>query len=174
MEQTESAAPSIDGCIVACARTLDAVGQFERAGGEYAIIGPHLRHCLDHVMCFLRGLHSGVIEYDARDRDPLVETNAAYYRDKLNRAMEQLAAIPPASVSDPICVRQMAAPGVGPATVRSTVERELLFLSSHTIHHIATVSRLAKDAGITLSDDLSLAFSTAAYRASIASSSHSG
>ncbi|NUM54883.1 MAG: DinB family protein [Candidatus Hydrogenedentes bacterium] len=171
MQQSLTAAPAIDGCLVACVRTLDAVDQYEKAGGPYSAVGPHLRHCLDHVMCFLRGLRSGVIEYDARDRDVRVETDADYYREIVRHAMDQLAAISPATLANAITVCQISAPGAPLVTVGSTVERELLFLSGHTIHHLAIVTQIAKERGIAISPELSVAFSTAAHREALESES---
>lgn len=165
MQHTLTAAPAIDGCIAACARTLDAIDQFERAGGDYAAIGPHVRHCLDHVVCFLRGLRSGVIEYDARDRDTRVETDADFVREVTRSAMDQLAAVSPAVLPEAIQVCQVPGPGAGLTTVNSTIERELLFLSGHTIHHLAIVTEIARERGIAISPELAVAFSTAAYRA---------
>ncbi len=167
MTQLLAASPAIDGCVVACARTLDVVDQYEHGGGLFSAIGPHLRHCLDHAVCFLRGLRSGVIEYDARDRDLRVETDADYYREVARSVMDQLAAISPATLPSAIKVCQMSAPGAPLTTVNSTVERELLFLSGHTIHHLAIVNQLAKERGIAIASDLSVAFSTAAHRESI-------
>lgn len=167
MIHTLTAAPAIDGCIVACARTLDIVDQFERGGGDYTAIGAHLRHCLDHVVCFLRGERSGVVEYDARDRDVRVETDPDYYRDVAQGAMDQLATLSPATLSNTIKVCQISAPGGPLVTVSSTVERELLFLSGHTIHHLAIVTQIAKEHGIAISPELCIAFSTAAHRASL-------
>ncbi|MCC6795582.1 MAG: hypothetical protein IT366_10725 [Candidatus Hydrogenedentes bacterium] len=164
MTQLLAAAPAIDGCIIACARTMDAVDQYERGGGAFYAIGPHLRHCLDHAVCFLRGLRSGVIEYDARDRDLRVENDADYYREVARSVMDQLAAISSATLSNAIKVCQISAPGAPLSTVDSTIERELLFLSGHTIHHLAIVSQIAKEHGIAIAPELSVAFSTAAHR----------
>ena len=167
MQQTQTAAPAIDGCMVACARTLDVIDQFERAGGAYSALGPHMRHCLDHIVCFLRGLRSGVIEYDARDRDLRVETDADYYRDVARHAMERLVAISPATLNSAIKVCQLSAPDGPLVTVDSSIERELLFLSGHTIHHLAIVTELAKQHGIAISQELSVAYSTAAHREAV-------
>lgn len=164
MLQSLSTEPAVDGCLAACMRSLDLVDQYERAGGAYAVIGPHLRHCHDHHVCFLRGLRSGVIEYDARDRDVRVETDPDYFREVTRHAMDQLAAIPPSELPNPVKVAQISGPGAVVVTVESTVERELLFLSGHTIHHLAIISQIAKEQGFTVSQDLSVAFSTAAYR----------
>ncbi|MCC6153239.1 MAG: hypothetical protein IT367_05740 [Candidatus Hydrogenedentes bacterium] len=167
MTQLLAAAPAIDGCVIASARTLDAVDQFERAGGLFSAIGPHLRHCLDHAVCFLRGLRSGVIEYDARDRDLRLENDADYYREVARNVMDQLASLPPSMLPNAIRVCQISAPGAPLTTVESTVERELLFLSGHTIHHLAIVTQIAREHGIAMAPELAIAFSTAAHRESI-------
>jgi hypothetical protein len=60
-------------------------------------------------------------------------------------------------------MHQEAAPGQEGGMVRTNVERELLFLSSHTIHHIAIMSLLAERVGMTVPADLGVAFSTASY-----------
>lgn len=167
MTQMLAAASAIDGCVIACARTLDVVDQYERGGGLFSAIGPHLRHCLDHAVCFLRGLRSGVIEYDARDRDLRVENDADYYREVARGVMDQLAGISPATLPNGIKVCQISAPGAPLTTVESTIERELLFLSGHTIHHLAIVTQIAKERGIAIGSELSIAFSTAAHRESL-------
>ena len=58
-------------------------------------------------------------------------------------------------------------PGINlpPALMQSTVERELLFASSHAIHHVALVLRIAEKYGAHLPGELGVAFSTATYRA---------
>ncbi len=165
MTQSLTTSPAIEGSIVALARCMETVDQFTRAGGCYRAIGPHLRHCLDHVSCFTRGLANGVVEYDARDRDPRLETDAETFREAVRKVLEVLLTLEPAALSRVIHVRQIPAPGHDQITVQSTVERELLFLSGHTIHHCAIISQIAKMNGIELSVDHGVAFSTAAHRA---------
>jgi len=60
-------------------------------------------------------------------------------------------------------VRQEAASGGRTRTVTSTVERELMFLSSHTIHHIEIMSLIAARAGIEVPGGLGIAFSTESH-----------
>ena len=37
-------------------------------------IGGHLRHCIEHYQSFLDGLAGGKVDYDARERDVIMET----------------------------------------------------------------------------------------------------
>ena len=164
---TIATAPAVEGCLESCRRALELLDHFERAGGAYAAIGPHLRHCLDHVQCFLRGLESGTVEYDARERDARLETDVACFRNAMTRAMDVLAGLDHDAMPRALQVVQVPAPAHEPMPVASTVERELLFLSGHTIHHLAIVAYIARAQGITVPEYLFIAYSTAAYHASL-------
>ena len=63
---------------------------------------------------------------------------------------------------------QSAAPGRPPSSSPSRLERELVFLSGHTIHHIAIMVLAARAAGVEIPSPLAVAFSTEAHRTSLA------
>lgn len=158
------------GCAEAVGRCLallddmDGAALVARPGGE-ASVGEHLRHGLDHVACFERGLADGCIDYDCRDRDPLVETEIERCRARFAEARDFLIALDPGMLSQAIDVRQTAAPGAVPTEARSTIARELAFLSGHTLHHLALAALTLRLSG-TACDVDAAAFSTAAHRAS--------
>lgn len=127
-------------------------------------IGAHLRHAAEHFICFLRGLGDGVVDYDARDRDESIERDPVLFREALSDVRRTLTGLTLAQLRQRIEVRQTAALDCEPSTLESTVERELVFLSSHTIHHLAVVVNLCREQGVDLPEDLALAFSTAAFR----------
>jgi hypothetical protein len=88
--------------------------------------------------------------------------------ESLDRA---LCAIDPGRFAGRLRVRQSAAAGVEPITVDSNLERELLFLSGHTIHHIAIMALLVRGEGVGLPDGVDMAFSTAAHLSTASSPS---
>jgi len=133
------------------------------SGGAFSAIGPHLRHCLDHISCFAKGLPTGVIEYDARERDPRMESEFKYFHDACKASIDMLATLDAAALTRVVHVRQIPAPGRAQVTVQSSVERELLFLSGHTVHHCAIITQIAQANGIALCADHAVAFSTAAH-----------
>ena len=47
------------------------------AGVEPHRVGAHLRHILEFYDCFLCGMRTGYIDYDARRRDPVIERSRA-------------------------------------------------------------------------------------------------
>ena len=101
-------------------------------------IGGHVRHAIDFYERFLAGLETGRVDYDERRRDTAVETR----RDAAGRALEDLARrfanAPLEDVTHRLEVRLDA--GDDPVWTRSSVGRELVALSSHTIHHFALIA----------------------------------
>lgn len=162
--------PAIEGCLAACRRCEALIHIVARKPADVAtrafeIIGPHLRHCLDHFVCLLRGLDSGVVDYDARDRDERIEKDPHQFLSALDVVVRQLRELDPATIRRGLTLRQESAPDGGSRSYDSNVERELVFLSGHTIHHLAIMKLLAKREGVELPDDLAMAFSTASYLA---------
>ncbi len=136
------------------------MGQEVRA---YEAVGPQLRHCLDHFLCLLRGAVSGVVDYDARDRDRRLEEDPQYFLTIMDSVVQQLQSMDPAVLRRTLSLRQEVAPGGQSGQVDTNMERELAFLSSHTIHHIAIVSLLAEARGVEVPPGLGVAFSTATF-----------
>ncbi len=158
----------IQGCLEACERcrnVLDAITDEMFAGHrpDHQPIGVHLRHALDHMICFVRGLPQGIVDYDSRDRDAEIESNPRLFRKVLHELMDAIRSIPAASLGDVIQVRQTASLHSGPLSLNSTVERELVFLSSHTIHHLALIVQFCREEGVNLPEETSLAYSTSAH-----------
>ncbi len=168
-----AASDIVRGCREVCRRCQELVATIHAAepaaaGRVWAAVGAHLRHCADHFTAFFRGVPRGTVDYDARDRDPELEADPDRMLSELVRIDGELARIELASGSREIAVLQLAAPGDPPRPVASTVERELVFLSSHTIHHLALMIRLAAEHGVAVPEELGVAFSTAAHRGSAA------
>lgn len=120
------------------------------AQGQHTI-GKHVRHIIDHYDAFLKSLHpasNGSLDYEDRERNTALETSPevavarlreldAALRDHRNLGHEtQLMMIHQA--------------GEGHLTTPTSVGRELIFLSSHTIHHMAILGMLAEEAGLSL------------------------
>jgi hypothetical protein len=169
MQSTQSDSPAVRGCLDACRRCeqiIDAISPecYATSAPGRAPIGAHLRHVVDHFSSLSRGLDAGLIDYDARERDESMERDPELLRQALWRISAQLRTIPAAALTRRIAVRQRAAIDAPPNRLESTLERELVFLSGHTIHHLAVVIGLCREIGIDISDDLALAFSTAAHR----------
>ena len=160
-----------------CLETLDRCemiirkspkGLFAGNDGFDHAIGPHFRHCLEHITCFLNGVGKGVIEYDGRPREELLESDPDAFLAAAERARKGIETINPDSLGDTVTVVQTPSLDSPPVRLQSTVERELVFLSSHTIHHVALIKHICQGSGVDLPEGTGLAFSTAVYQQSIA------
>lgn len=132
-------------------------------GPFHSTIGEHARHCLDHNVAVLRGLETGTINYEARERGTAVETNRASAIALAVRLHDRVAALDGALLARPIVVVTMLAAGAPAVQVRSTVARELAFSLSHTIHHNAIIAAMARLAGARVPERFGFAPSTIAY-----------
>jgi len=146
---------------------LDAETYAAKEGGR-ASIGAHLRHCIDFFNCFLDGLETGRIDYDARCRDAAVETDRRAAARVLADVADRLAALGPADLGRVLEVKADIPEGVPFAWSRSSLARELQFLTSHTVHHFALIALLMRQRGLDPGDEFGVAPSTLAYRSTVA------
>ena len=68
-------------------------------------IGGHVRHNLDHFLCLQAGLHSGIVDYDARDRDEFLETNPEYAASKMQELIDFTASLDKEDLDRPLKVK---------------------------------------------------------------------
>ena len=127
-------------------------------------IGPHLRHCLDFYLCFLRDLESGRIDYDRRDRDSPVEIDRSSALETIGRIGRRIQLIETDDIERPIEVLHDRAPLEEDASCwhPSTVGRELRFLISHTVHHYALIALILRMQGVEPGDEFGVAPATLA------------
>ena len=111
--------------------------------GVSGSVGGHVRHCLDHVRALERAIESGVVDYDARQRDALIELDRTLAWSLLLSARRRVAVLPPSVLERPVVVRTRMHDGMPPREVLSSLEREVSFVIAHTIHHCATIAVLA-------------------------------
>jgi hypothetical protein len=164
--------PALRGCLESLGRCEKIVRQIppELFAGSDDFphpVGPHLRHCLEHVTCFLDGWEKGEVDYDARVREEPLERDPEYFLAALDRTRAALERVPDGIFPDELLVRQTPALDSDRIPMRSTIEREFVFLSSHTIHHVALVRHICLSAGIELPQDTGFAFSTAVHQQAV-------
>lgn len=129
-----------------------------------ASIGEHYRHCLDHFTSFHRALDHSVVDYDARDRDPRLETDAAFARQLTRQLRASLETLSPEMLTRAIAVRTEVSYDSGePPVTQSSLGRELAYVIAHAIHHYALIAVMARLSGVWLDADFGLAPSTAAF-----------
>ena len=162
------------GCAIALERCLQLIGEVDDASfvapsSDHGTIGAHLRHCIEYFRCFLGERETGVIEYDAREREVALETDRTLSRRAIEALLDEIAARRDEELGRTVTILQSLAPGAAPESVPSTVHREWMSLSDHTIHHLAIITQLVAahaDSGraVEVASRLGVAFSTQAHR----------
>ena len=122
-------------------------------------IGKHIRHIIDHYTCFFRTLTDSYVDYDNRARASELETSTDAASGLLKRIVHQLSNL---RVFTPgqIYVTISIASDEKAAPVESSLQRELLFLQSHTLHHMAVIQLMLDLLGSQVEPGFSYAPST--------------
>lgn len=169
LEKQDSKSLLIDGCIECieqCDQILGIVTQtnYTDCSASSASIGAHIRHILDRFHCFFVGLTVDSIDYDARKRDPELEQNleaARFALASVARRTEKLKE--PRSPAALIVVKESVLASSPAVEISSTLERELMGLITHSIHHLAIIALLARSFGHEIDSDFGKAASTLSY-----------
>lgn len=136
-----------------------AVGQ-SRIGSS---IGAQVRHVLDHYSCLLAGIEEGVVDYDARTRDPRLELDRGRARATFTAHQAALARLDP---DGPLFVQIHPGPhaDLPGKTAGSSLHRELQFVLLHTVHHYAMIAVELRLRGLPCEPDLGVAPATLGHR----------
>jgi uncharacterized damage-inducible protein DinB len=106
--------------------------------------GAHMRHVIDHYLAIMAGVDSGLIDYDDRLRGAGPEQDRLLASEKLNkiaRWIEQLTDDDLAAVtwlSTEVCASTKTV-----LRVQTSIARELVFATSHAVHHYAMIAQIA-------------------------------
>jgi len=137
------------------------------AAAEHAVcssaIGGHVRHIVDYYARLLDGVDGRRIDYDLRERDELVERDRRTGIERLRALTERLRGFDLAGARAELAIKVDSPEGEEPAWSRSSVERELQFLLSHTVHHFALIATILRLNGYDPGPEFGVATSTLRY-----------
>jgi uncharacterized damage-inducible protein DinB len=124
-----------------------------------ASLGEHVRHSLGFYECLLEVADGQVVDYDARKRDPLVETQVSQALTCTGNIQDQWHRL---NVNKVVYLKHAHG-------LESTLSRELLNVSEHTLHHMALMSVALIELGLNhvVNDNFGIAPSTLANRQAI-------
>ena len=121
-------------------------------------VGSHFRHCLDAYDCLFRGIDTGKINYDHRERDEMVERDREYAAARIKLTIDRLRSLSSGDELISLIVKQDSA-----AWTYASIGRELQFLLSHTIHHYALIALILRLQGFSPAEQFGVAPSTLEY-----------
>lgn len=135
---------------------------------DHSTIGAHYRHTLEHIRSLLDGLESVEIDYDARKRDPLIESNRDVALLETRELVARSSSLEKLDLEDPIKARcKVSYADEDSMVADSTVGREAMFCISHAIHHYALIAIMARFLQVTLPTGFGVAPSTIKYQRSM-------
>ncbi len=125
-------------------------------------IGAHFRHVLEHYRCIVRQLKDTEFCYDSRERDQLLECDLNYAVSVLQELRNDISAIDESEFAKKYTIRdqQITSDDQSLVAVSTTLQRELLFLQSHTVHHFAMIGAMVRLLGLQTDDDFGVALAT--------------
>lgn len=138
------------------ARPLDLISQ--------NTIGKHVRHILEFYTCLLTGIENKSVDYDARERNLDIENytqkaveTSYFIAEKLKNLdqkseLELFATLPHERVK-----------------LTTTIQRELLYVLEHTIHHFAIIKIAVKNEfpHIQVANEFGVAYATLQHQETI-------
>lgn len=127
-----------------------------------ASIGAHLRHILDFYSVLYFGFKKGFVDYDNRDRNPIIEQQLGAGIEHLSIAQEFIETFRHAEVSQ-VMVSASVDVNSNKTYIESNLIRELQTLHSHTTHHMAIIAIVLKLNQVMVSGDFGKAPSTITY-----------
>jgi hypothetical protein len=128
------------------------------------VVGPHLRHVIEHFEALAMPVEEGIIDYDSRPRDRALERHPALAQARIAALQRWLSDPLVPLLEQAVRVRSQAGlTGEFSVEVASTVARELVFLFSHAVHHYALLKQHCATEGIALGADFGKAPATLAH-----------
>ncbi|MEO9805691.1 MAG: DinB family protein [Reichenbachiella sp.] len=128
-------------------------------------IGQHMRHTLEFFTCLFKGLSTGVVNYDRRERDVFLENNtleAVRAIKSLGELLEHL------NENQPLKLVRNAYDQSSDLTmeVSTNLYRELIYNVEHAVHHMALIKIGLKEIKpeLVLPVDFGVASSTMKHR----------
>lgn len=116
-------------------------------------VGSHMRRIVDRINCVFKGIESGNINYDERDRDNEIEKNPYFCKDAFLNVIKNLNILSSIDTNGAITVSESINVNFLPIRVITSLDRELLELLNHTTHHMAVVRRIMNSLGEDIGDN---------------------
>lgn len=102
---------------------------------HYSTPGQHVRHITEFYLCLLKGYETGVVDYDARERNLLIEIDKDFTIEILEKIQNNLINLK----SDKSLILKSIMGDDETIEISTSFSRELMYLIEHTIHHLAII-----------------------------------
>jgi uncharacterized damage-inducible protein DinB len=134
-------------------------------------IGQHLRHTLEFFICFQQGYENGIVNYDRRAHDKLIESDPYVALAAINDILKFVSQLKERSLKLEVGYDLDSDQFV---TIDTTSTRELVYNIEHAVHHMAIIKIGVREIApyLNLAKDFGIAASTIRYKEATASATH--
>jgi hypothetical protein len=133
-----------------------------------ASIGQHYRHVMEHFQCLLRGMRSGEVNYDARDRNLRLESEVTFASIATCDILRGIKNYDSDTLSRPCkVIHSVSYEAAQPTAIESNVGRELAYCTGHAIHHYAIIRLICSQVGVNVPKEFGFAPSTLKYMSTL-------
>ena len=123
-----------------------------------ATIGEHIRHIIEMFQCLENQYEKGIVNYDSRERNILIQTNPAYALQVIQQIQKRVG-----RPNKKIELQQII--NGEEIRIESNYFRELLYNLEHCIHHQALIKvAVLRHEALIIDENFGVAPSTLAYR----------
>jgi hypothetical protein len=126
--------------------------------------GTHMRHVLDHYLALKDGLNTGLVNYNKRNRFASVESCPREAMQEWQKIEQWLKEVSQLDADLPLSVEcETSISKTQNIRTQSTLARELVFVSSHAIHHFSLLAVINSLLGNKEELDFGIAPTTATF-----------
>lgn len=138
---------------------------------SHSTIGQHLRHTLEFFMCFENGFEQGLINYDKRAHDKIIESDKFLALAAIGRISDFIGNLNDKPLKLEVGYDLEKESFI---TIDTTATRELVYNIEHAVHHMAIMKIGIKEIAsyIKLAPDFGIAASTIRYKENTVPTSH--
>ena len=120
--------------------------------------------------CFFAQIESACFCYDLRERDATLECDSSYAEQTISDLISLFDNFDHSLFENPYSIDDEQSQGA----VATTLERELLFLQSHTVHHYAIIGAMTRAFGNKPADEFGVALATRSHQKRNTNDSNAG
>ncbi len=130
-------------------------------------VGQHLRHTLEFFICLEKGFDIGVVNYDQREHDPLIETDQFLALSVICRVNEFVS---DRNANRPLMLEVgYERDNENSQSIETNFYRELTYNIEHAVHHMAIMKIGLREVApyVVIPSDFGIAISTIRHKESL-------
>ena len=102
-----------------------------------ATVGQHMRHIIEFFICIKKGIDEGMVSFDERERNPVIENDKYFAKRQIRELIDFLDQT---NIDKALILKANYSGGEENSDLlKTSLFRELAYALDHTVHHLAIV-----------------------------------